>query len=222
MIRAAASERLFLAVWPPPEIAEQLAGLTRPGWVGVRWTSESQWHVTLRFFGSVPGSEDPRFAISRSLADLGGVQRKTTSCQAVMPRAVPELPAGLPAACIEWRAEVLGSHVLALPVTGLDKLAGAVRLATASIGMAETRPFRGHLTLARSKRPLGRGVSVASLASYSSELARMEGGEWTVEQVALVRSTLHPQGAEYETVATYPLGPVATSPSFPIRRGADR
>ncbi|MER3453020.1 MAG: RNA 2',3'-cyclic phosphodiesterase, partial [Acidimicrobiia bacterium] len=46
--------RLFVAVWPPEEVLDVVAKLPRPGVVGLRWTSREQWHVTLRFFGSVP------------------------------------------------------------------------------------------------------------------------------------------------------------------------
>src|SRR3954454_9641892 len=46
--------RLFIAVWPPPEVVARMEALPRPAEDGVRWTTPDQWHVTLRFFGSVP------------------------------------------------------------------------------------------------------------------------------------------------------------------------
>src|SRR4051812_28340278 len=48
-----ASMRLFIAVWPPAELTARVAGLRRPDVPGLRWTSPEQWHVTLRFLGSV-------------------------------------------------------------------------------------------------------------------------------------------------------------------------
>ncbi|NIR41602.1 MAG: RNA 2',3'-cyclic phosphodiesterase, partial [Actinobacteria bacterium] len=43
--------RLFVAVWPPPSVVDLLARLPRREEPGVRWTTEAQWHVTLRFLG---------------------------------------------------------------------------------------------------------------------------------------------------------------------------
>ena len=45
--------RLFVAVWPPDEVLDLIAALPRPEVEGLRWTTRDQWHVTLRFFGSV-------------------------------------------------------------------------------------------------------------------------------------------------------------------------
>ena len=126
--------RLFVAVWPPPEVVATLSGLDRPAIEGVRWTTPDQWHVTLRFLGSVE-SADPAIA---ALATLEGA-----------PGAV---------ASIDGRPIRLGREVLALSVEGLADLAALVGDAFAGIGRPpEHRPFRGHLTLAR-----GRGVRTLS------------------------------------------------------------
>ena len=45
--------RLFIAVWPPPDVVEQVAALPRPPVAGLRWTEPEQWHVTLRFLGAL-------------------------------------------------------------------------------------------------------------------------------------------------------------------------
>ncbi len=46
--------RLFVAVWPSPEVVDAVASLPRPeGGRGERWTGPEQWHVTLRFLGEV-------------------------------------------------------------------------------------------------------------------------------------------------------------------------
>jgi 2'-5' RNA ligase len=120
--------RLFVAVWPPPEVVDVLAGLDRPVIEGVRWTTPDQWHITLRFVGSVESAE-PAVA---ALAMLSGA-----------PGAV---------ATIEGRPIRLGREVLALSVDGLADLAALVHDAFAGIGRPpEARPFRGHLTLARGR-----------------------------------------------------------------------
>jgi 2'-5' RNA ligase len=121
--------RLFVAVWPPSEVVEGLADLSRPNRSGVRWTTPDQWHVTLRFFGSVNDPEDGK----RALAQLA-------SPGATVATAGPAV-------------ERLGPSILCLPVAGLDELATRVVGATASVGTPpDDRPFRGHITLARARR----------------------------------------------------------------------
>ncbi len=122
--------RLFVAVWPPQEVADALARLPRPQRSGVRWTSPEQWHVTLRFLGEA----DPDAAA----AALAAVATAATV-------------AGAPAELVLGPAAArLGRQALVLPAAGVESLADAVAAATATIGRPpEPRRFRGHLTLAR-------------------------------------------------------------------------
>ncbi len=116
--------RLFVAVWPPTRLLDQLAALPRTERPGLRWTRRDQWHVTLRFLGEVD--------VDEARATLATVS--APECSVV---AGP-------------RARRLGRGVFVLPVTGLESLAAAVGRATAGIGKPpEPRPFRGHITLAR-------------------------------------------------------------------------
>jgi RNA 2',3'-cyclic 3'-phosphodiesterase len=118
--------RLFVAVWPPPEVVSLLAALPRYPLAGARWTTEKQWHVTLRFLGAC----DERAAVA-------ALDRVAASpCTAVLgpgPRR-------------------LGRDVLVVPVAGLDELAAAVAVATDGLGGGGRFPYRGHLTLARASR----------------------------------------------------------------------
>lgn len=158
--------RLFVAVWPPEEVGALLAALPRDR-PGLRWTRPEQWHVTLRFLGDVDSAEPVRAA-------LGDV--RSPPCQAAFGRVVR-----------------LGSAV-GLSVVGLDELAAAVLAATASCVPPEPRPFRGHLTLARSRRPgAPRCPELAVTAS------------WPVDRFALVESHLG-RPVTYEDIAVYPLG----------------
>ena len=92
------------------------------------------------------------------------------------------------------RMRVLAGNSLVVPVDGLDALAAAAR--TQVFDDPPKQPFRGHLTVARSigKRPISgksrTGQVVAPLA-------------FDVKEIALVRSTLSPQGARYDTVGTF-------------------
>lgn len=115
-----------MALVPPPDVCDLLAALPRQAYPGLRWTSRDQWHVTLRFLGTVDLDE-----AARVLARL-----------AFRPVEVVLGPA----------VEPLGTSVLMVPVSGVDDLARAVATATAGEGEApDGRDFRGHLTLARSK-----------------------------------------------------------------------
>jgi 2'-5' RNA ligase len=117
--------RLFVAVWPPQEVVEELTALPRKDQRGVRFVPPENWHVTLRFLGEA----DPDVVV----AALDGV---------VLPAAVAHLGPGV---------DVMSDRALVLPVDGLDELAEIVRERTAQLGQHARRRFRGHLTLARLK-----------------------------------------------------------------------
>ena len=168
--------RLFVAVWPPDDVLSLIADLPRPDVEGLRWTSRDQWHVTLRFFGSV--DLDEAAAALRSLAVSGS---PTT-------------------ASLGPETGRFGKRVLHVPVDGLEAVAEAVVRATRKVGRPpESRPFKGHLTLARS-RDRRRGVDLRPLAGTPVSAT------WPVTEVCLVESRLHPKGANYEVVETVSLG----------------
>lgn len=102
--------------------------------------------------------------------------------------------AGLPPApvTIGPATERLSGRVLIVAVHGLDELARAVA------DPVETRPFRGHVTLARAR---GRGNKIpSSLAGVPIA------GAWTVTSVSLVRSHLGGGPARYEDIRIVNLG----------------
>jgi len=130
--------RLFVAVWPPDDVLDAVAGLARPAVTGVRWTGREQWHVTLRFLGPV---EDTTPVVEA----LRGVA--TGPVEAVVGPAVGRF----------------GHRVLHVPVSGLGPLADRVVEATAGLGRPpEDRAFAGHLTLARVAK--GTRVDLSRLA----------------------------------------------------------
>lgn len=161
--------RLFIAAWPPAEVVRALAAVDRPATPGMRWTTADQWHVTLRFLGEIDGPDPVVDALT----------------------AVP-----LPAVRAELGPDVvrIGPDAAAFPVSGLDVLAAAVADATAAFGSPSRRRFRGHLTIARSRRgrlDATRGLTLAAA--------------WDVAVVDVVRSELHPDGARYRAVASVAL-----------------
>jgi RNA 2',3'-cyclic 3'-phosphodiesterase len=129
--------RLFVAVWPPDDVLALIAGLPWPEMEGLRWTTRDQWHVTLRFFGSVE--------LDDAVSALRSVSAPATEAVAG-----PETGR-------------FGKGVLHVPVAGLDAVATAVVSATEKVGRPpEPRPFNGHLTLARA-RDRRRGVDLRPL-----------------------------------------------------------
>ncbi|MDQ4097048.1 MAG: RNA 2',3'-cyclic phosphodiesterase, partial [Actinomycetota bacterium] len=135
--------RLFVAVWPPPDVVERVAAVPRPSLPGLRWTDPAQWHVTLRFLGRVHDAAP----VEEALADV-----VAAPVEAVVGPEVGRF----------------GQRVLHVPVGGLGDLAAAVASATAALGEPpEDRAFSGHLTLARVRR--GARVDLRPLAGATVE-----------------------------------------------------
>jgi 2'-5' RNA ligase len=167
---------LFVAAWPPAGVVERLGRLPRADVPGVRWTRPDQWHVTLRFLG-----EADEVQATQALRRL---------------RAAPA------EAVLGPRPDRLGRAVLVVPVRGLEALAAAVAVATASVtapsgtppARGHDQPFLGHLTLARL-----RGRPACALT------APVVRDCWWVDEVALVASEPGPAGSVYRTVVTVAL-----------------
>ncbi len=161
--------RLFVAVWPPPQVLDAVERLYRPVAAGGRWTRRDQWHITLRFLGSADVDE-----VSSTLAGLGH---------------------GPVEAVVGPQVGLLGEGVVQLPVAGLESLAEAVMAATAaSDRRLASRPFLGHLTLARVAGDPVEGV-----------LGQRMSARFPVDEIALVSSELGGDAARYATLARFPL-----------------
>jgi 2'-5' RNA ligase len=134
--------RLFVAVWPPDEVLDRLAGLRRPERPGVRWTTRDQWHVTVRFLGQLDDADQ----VKGALLGASEVTAPTLTVGPVTRR--------------------LGPYIICLPVAGLHQVAEVVTELTAPFGEPPAdRPFRGHLTLARGKK----GANMGGLAGERFE-----------------------------------------------------
>jgi 2'-5' RNA ligase len=162
--------RLFIAVWPPEEVVDELTHLHRKDQRGVRFVSPDRWHITLRFLGEAHAD-----AVAGALDDA-----HLEVAHAQLGPAV----------------DVLAERALIVPVTGLDQLAAAVDTATHHLGERTRRRFTGHLTIARVKPDAPMPRTLGALVS----------AEFDVEEIALVSSRLHPDGARYETIGRWPVG----------------
>lgn len=131
--------RVFVAVWLPADVRQQLLALPRPDTLALRWVPATGLHATLRFLGDAPP---------------GAVTDRLSA--AALPPARAELgPA----------TGTLGHRILMVPVAGLDELAAAVARATDGLGRPPQRPFVGHVTLARARDDAARDLAGAPVAA---------------------------------------------------------
>ena len=66
------------------------------------------------------------------------------------------------------------------------------------------KKFTGHVTLARLKNP--RPSDVQNLAGRAQSLEKQLFGEWTAQEIEIIRSELSPAGARHTLLAAFPLG----------------
>jgi 2'-5' RNA ligase len=189
--------RLFIALWPPAQAVDELtlaAAGARALAPDLRWVPAQQWHLTLAFLGEVADQRRPE--LTRRLA-----------------RAAARHP---PLRLRFADAGRFGDRVLLMKVAGdrepLRDLAASVTAAAGRAGLAvEDRPYRPHLTLARSSRGADLRPLVAALRSYC-------GVDWTATHLQLVHSrpgSAPARATEYETVEAWPLtGQARTSPAL--------
>jgi len=170
--------RCFVAVWPAPNVVEDLEALPRPETPGLRWSSREQWHVTLRFFGDID---------AQALTDASAVLARAADRADRAP-----LVNGGPG------TRFLGPGLLIWPVDGLAEVANEVERLTATIGKPPpSRSFYGHITLARGRR----GVDLHRATHLLTPLAL----SWAATSLTFVESELHPDGARYRVLAEFPL-----------------
>jgi len=146
--------RLFVAVWPPPEVVAVLSALERPMVPGVHWSVPEQWMVKVRPLGHVDDRLVPPL-LDVLEAELDGAP----AVECVLGPAT------------RW----LGGQWLAAPVAGLDDLAAVVFEATEElVPVTHPQPFQAEVVLARGRVPrqlAGRPVSASWTARAVSLVA---------------------------------------------------
>lgn len=187
--------RLFVAVWPSPEAVGQLettVDAVRPLVPGPRWVAASQWHLTLVFLGEVTVGRPEELA-----------HRLARAASRHAPLQLSFEQAG------RFDGRILFSRV-AGDREPLRRLAASVTAAARRAGLSvEDRPYRPHLTLARSTTGTDLRPLVRALESF-------HGVDWTAREIHLMHSR-PPRSAgqppAYETVDTWPLTGPPRSPS---------
>ncbi|MFD4952866.1 MULTISPECIES: RNA 2',3'-cyclic phosphodiesterase [unclassified Streptomyces] len=185
--------RLFAAVLPPREVlrglADEVATLRKlPGAERLRWTQRPGWHFTLAFYGEVDEEVVP--ALSARLENAA----HRTGVFSLALRGGGQF----------GRGKALWTGVEG-DLAALRLLAGRADAAArkAGVPMGEHRPYKAHLTVARSRDALDVRPYVQALRDFASSA-------WTVEELVLVRSLLPVSGVpgeqpRYEPVGRWPL-----------------
>jgi 2'-5' RNA ligase len=188
--------RLFIAV-PLPDaaaawVARVIDGVGDPGRVrGIRWVQAEGLHLTVRFLGAAPAEAvDP---VADALRDVA---------RAVAPFDVELRGAGAFPSPARPRVLWLGIEDGARELTAL---AGALDRPLERAGWPlPTRPYRAHLTVARTDAaPYDAGAAAARAL-----IARADGDamRFTAGRVVLFRSHLGRGPARYEPLADIPFG----------------
>ena len=174
--------RLFIAVFPPPEVqgaAFRAADPLRPGHDAVAWVKKENLHYTMRFLGEVDEA---------GAANAAAAMREAAARRARFGAALGGFGAFPSAkrARVLWIGMLQGDEPMRLLASELD--AALVRHGFES----SDESFEPHLTIGRVRAP---GDWTARLLDAPTVEARFQ-----VERIRLVNSVLAPGGAKYETV----------------------
>lgn len=184
--------RLFTGVGLPDEqrawLADQLPAL-QAKWPEGRWVHPGTAHVTLKFLGSVASER-----LDEISAAIGGATSAATRSEIALD-GLGSFPSRRRMRVL-WVAVEDPAGVLARLATELDATLGPLGFP------AERRSFTPHLTLARFRTPV-------RLQEPLPQPDRAP-GPFALDEITLYRSHLHPRGARYEALASFPLpGPGA-------------
>ena len=176
--------RRFAAVEVPGRVRAAVDGALAPlrrRWPDLRWSDPAGWHLTVAFLGAPPAG--------RVDAARGALAGAAAACPPFTTRLDGRLGSF---------AGVLWAGVV--PGPGLEALAAEVRARLEDVGFPSgQRPFRAHLTLART-RGRGRVPRAAAARRVVPEL------EMPVDRLALMCTRPAPDGAPYTVEDAWPLG----------------
>jgi 2'-5' RNA ligase len=155
-----------------------------------RWTSESNLHLTLRFFGSI--EEADVAPLAAKLQEIAPHSSQFTVG-----------PADLGCFPNPTRPRILWLG-LSGATEALVKLESEIRAASATFGKPpDNRPFHPHLTLARLKNPTRQDRD--AIAELLRRGAPIDVPAWPVNSFELIRSEPKPEGSVYTPIASFPL-----------------
>jgi RNA 2',3'-cyclic 3'-phosphodiesterase len=182
--------RLFLAVFPPPEVQGAACGLIealrRPG-DGVSWVKPENLHYTLRFLGEV-GEDGARRATAAAIQAASAAKAFAGALGGLGAFPNPRR------ARVIWLGLSEGAEALVALAQELDRA-----LARRGFG-APDKPFSAHLTLGRVREAGPDWTAALSESRPADPPAR-----FTVDRLCVVESRLNPRGSIYTVRAEAPL-----------------
>lgn len=187
--------RLFVALELPPEVKQAAALVTaqlKQSGAEVKWVATANLHLTLKFLGEVAAEAlaGIKAALQEALAGRGALELTLTGCGAFPSPQRPQ---------VVW----LG---LTGQVEELASLATAIEAVCVPLGFApEGRAFKPHLTVGRLRRGRGPARPSQALARVLAGLDDWQGPDFQARRVALMQSTLTPQGPIYQALAAWEL-----------------
>lgn len=156
---------------------------------GLRWSTPEQWHITLAFLGSVE------------------IERETVLLRELRRIRHDAVPLEIDGLGFFERVGILHAAVEVTP--GLAELQRQVVAAVrASALPVEDRPYRPHVTLARTRGRSGQRT-IKQLASAATP--QRPHVSWTASEFLLYESQLSPAGARYLVRARFALGEPAAA-----------
>lgn len=185
--------RLFVAADIPAEVRRLLSDMVeevRYEIEGARWVKAGNLHLTLKFIGEREDDSLERLKNEiRVAAERGNPFSATLGGCGAFPSPGK--------ARVIWVGMEEGVEEAAKVAGKLDS-----RLAKAGVER-DKRRFRGHLTLARLRKPRN---CAALLNDMEAKLKGLSGMPFPVAEVVLYRSVLGPQGPTYTALESFKLG----------------
>ncbi|MFQ5636982.1 MAG: RNA 2',3'-cyclic phosphodiesterase [bacterium] len=182
--------RIFIAIEIPEPIKEKIAKLQedlKAYQERVSWTKPGNIHLTLKFLGNVEQSRIPAVA--------GAVNKIAEQTR----------PFSLHVQDVGVFPNIKRPRIIWVGVTdltaGSSALAGRLDLCLSDLGFQkERRKFSPHLTIGRIKAiPGAEFLGVLSASTFA-------GGDFMVEEIAVIKSDLKPGGAVYTPLRKVNLG----------------
>ena len=156
----------------------------------VRWVQPEGLHLTLKFLGDVPVDELDRIKAATQQAVQG---RMPFELQTTEMGCFPNLK----------RPKIIWIGLNGA-LEALHALRNSLEDQIAPPGYpTETRPFHPHLTLGRVKAQ--NSGEISSVGQGIRDAENVGSGKWTCDAVHVMLSTLTASGAEYQSLASYPL-----------------
>jgi len=181
--------RVFLAILIPRTASSILQRQLSPlkstlASCKLRWIPQQNWHITVKFIGALPTQQIPALAkeLTTKLQQLQTFELELATVDWFPSNSKPILLAAIPTAS-----------------EPLNQLAAHMDGTLAHFGIARnSRPFRGHLSLARSHKQ-------AIQTTPQSLPAPLTPITVPVNHIALYQSQFETQGVYYSKLASFPL-----------------